>query len=177
MERLISLAGKLQLIGVALLLLIGAGPAFAQGCRGATPGGAASCYVTGTFDLRDGLGSSVHIINPTGHHLVVYAFFFDSNEHPLRCIYTGMSPNDLWEIIVTQLEMRLEAKSEFGVVKIISFDKQRRPLIGIVGNQRSLFKGQGFSETSLHPIQSSLLEEDFNKMLKPLLQRCKEVKQ
>ena len=174
---LVSRAVKLQLIGVALLLGTAAAPAFAQACRGAAPDGAASCYLTGTFDLRDGAGSSVQIINPTGHDLLAYAFFFDSNERALRCIYTGMSPNDLWEIVVNKLELKLESRSEFGVVKVVSFDKERRPQIGIVGNQRTWFKGQGVSETGLHPIQSSLLEEDFSKMLKPLLQQCKEIKQ
>ena len=105
------------------------------------------------------------------------SFFFYHDEHPLRCIYTGMSPNDLWEIIVNRLELQLDPRSAFGVVKVVSFDRERRPLIGIVGNQRASFKGQAFSETGLHPIQSKLLEEDFSHMLKPLMHQCNDVKQ
>ena len=176
--NLLSHAAKWLSIGAAFVLGTGDLPAFAQPCKGAAPDGSGSCYLTGTYELREEVVSSLQIINPTGHDLLVYAFFFDSNEHPLRCIYTDMSPNDLWEIVVNRLDPKLDPRSEFGIVKVVSFDKDRRPLIGIVGNQRTAFRGQHtFSETGLHPIQSSLLEEDYSKMLQPLIRECKGVRQ
>ena len=165
------LAGLAVLLGMTV-------PSFAQDCKGATPDGSASCYLTGTYELRNEATSWLQIINPTGHDLAVYAFFFDDNELPLECIHTRMSPNDLWEIDVNSLELKLRPERAFGVVKVVSFADPPTPMIGIVGNQRIGFrKPQGISETGLHPIQSDILREDFSKMLKPMMGKCKAMKQ
>ena len=158
-----------------LALAVVPGTASAQ-CKGAAPDGSASCYLTGTYDMREDAVTWLHIINPTGHPLSVYAMFFDDNEHPLECVYTKMSPNDLWEILVNKLE--LKSPRQFGVVKVVSFVDPPSPVIGIVGNQRIWFrKQQGVSETGLHPIQAELLREDIAKMLKPILPKCQPVQQ
>jgi hypothetical protein len=34
-------------------------------------------------------------------------------------------------------------------------------------------RNPGISETGLHPIQSAILREDFEKMLKPIIGKCK----
>jgi len=144
------------------------------GCEEALHDGSASCYLTGTYELREDAHTWLQIINPTGHDLLVYAYFFDANERPMGCLYTPMSANDLWEIPVNNLGLH----ADHGVAKIVSFAKPGEPKIGIVGNQRIWFrKQQGVSETGLHPIQSRIFTEDYNKMLKPLVDKCKDVKQ
>ena len=144
--------------------------------QGATSDGSASCYLTGTYDLRNNAITLLHIINPTGHPLLVYALFFDDDEHPLACLYTKMSPNDLWEIPVNKLG--LKPHRMFGVVKAISFRDPPFPMIGIVGNQRISFGRQrGVSETPLHPIQGRILDEDIEKVLKPIIEKCKHMQQ
>ena len=145
-----------------------------KGCEMALANGSASCYLTGTYDLREGARTWLEIINPTGHDLLVYAYFFDANERPQQCVYTPMSANDLWEISVSDLDLR----ADHGVAKIISFAKSRDPALGVVGNQRIWFrKLQGTSETGLHPIQSRLLTEDLARMIEPNFRECKKVDQ
>ncbi len=165
-------ARKSWLIRLGFLLAVASTPSFAQECKGAAPDGSASCYLTGTYEMREDATTWLQIINPTGHNLVVYAFFFDDNEHPLDCVYSKMSANDLWEITVNKLGFKPERG--FGVVKLVSFVDPPALAIGIVGNQRIWFrKQQGISETGLHPIQSTILREDFEKMLKPIIGKCK----
>ncbi|HZR01600.1 MAG TPA: vWA domain-containing protein [Burkholderiales bacterium] len=150
------------------------GEGLPKGCEEASPNVSASCYLAGTYELRDGARSWLEIINPTGHELFVNAYFFDANERPMRCLYTRMSANDLWEISVHELGLH----ADHGVAKIISFARPGEPTIGIVGNQRIWFrKRQGISETGLHPIQSQLLEEDLTKMIEPNFKECKKVEQ
>jgi hypothetical protein len=145
-----------------------------KGCEEPSPNGSASCYLTGTYELREDAHTWLEIINPTGHDLLVYAYFFDANERPMRCFYTPMSANDLWEIPVNDLGLH----ADHGVAKIVSFVKQGVPRIGVVGNQRIWFrKQQGISETGLHPIQSQLLAEDLAKMIDPNFKECKKVEQ
>ncbi len=167
---------KSWLIRLGFLLAVASMPAFAEGCKGAAPDGSASCYLTGTYELREDAMTWLQIINPTGHVLVVYAFFFDDNEHPLDCVYSKMSANDLWEIVVNKLGFKPERG--FGIAKLVSFVDPPAPMMGIVGNQRIWFrKQQGISETGLHPIQSDILREDFEKMLKPIMGKCKPMPQ
>jgi hypothetical protein len=145
-----------------------------QACEEPAPNGSASCYLTGTYELREDARTWLEIINPTGHDLLVYAYFFDANERPMRCFYTPMSANDLWEITVNDLGLR----ADHGVAKIISFVKPGVPRIGIVGNQRIWFrKQQGISETGLHPIQSKLLAEDLANRINPNFTECTKVEQ
>lgn len=160
------------LIAAGALLASFPATTLAQGCNGYTPSGSASCYLIGTYDLRGDAVTTLHIINPTGHTVPAYAFFFDDNEKPLLCVHSKLSANDLWEIIVNKLG--LQPKAGFGVVKVITFVDGPVALQGIVGNQRISFKAQsGVSETGLHPIQPELIREDYDKMLQPLLPKCK----
>jgi len=170
----IERAPKSWLIGAGVVLAAMSAPSFAKGCEEPSPDGSASCYLTGTYELRAEAQTWLEIINPTAHDLLVYAYFFDANEHPIRCLNTMMSANDLWEIPVH--ELRLHA--DHGVAKIISFARPGEPRIGIVGNQRIWFKSQrGISETGLHPIQSQLLAEDLVKMIDPNFRECEKVEQ
>ena len=144
------------------------------GCEEALHDGSASCYLTGTYELREDAHTWLEIINPTGHDLLVYAYFFDAKERPMSCLYTPMSANDLWEIAVNDLGLH----ADHGVAKIISFAKPGEPKIGIVGNQRIWFRKQrGMSETGLHPIQNQLLAEDLAKKIDPNFKECKKVEQ
>ena len=159
-------------VGVVLATI--PGRTFAMGCEIGTADGSASCYLTGTFEQREGSRTWLEIINPTGHDLLVYAYFFDANERPLRCVFTSMSANDLWEIAVD----RLDLNADHGVAKLVSFAKPREPTIGIVGNQRIWYrKRQGISETGLRPIQSRILEEDLARMIEPNFKECRKVSQ
>ena len=167
-------APRYWLIGAGVMLLAMSDPSFGRGCEEPAPDGSASCYLTGTYELREEARTWLEIINPTGHELLVYAYFFDADEHPMRCIYTRMSANDLWEITVNNLDLR----ADHGVAKIVSYAKLGEPRIGVVGNQRIWFRKQaGIGETGLHPIQSSLLAEDLDKMIDPNFKECKKVEQ
>ena len=127
-------APKACLIVVGVVLATISGPTFARGCEVGSGDGSASCYLTGTYELREGSRSWLEIINPTGHDLLVYAYFFDANERPQRCVFTPMSANDLWEIAVTDLDLH----ADHGVAKVVSFAKPREPAIGIVGKPAHL---------------------------------------
>jgi hypothetical protein len=173
-RRFVDRAPRAWFVGVGIVLATMSAPSFAKGCQEPSPDGSASCYLTGTYELRGEATTWREIINPTGHDLLVYAYFFDANEHPMRCVYTKMSANDLWEITVNELGLHADR----GVAKIVSFAGPGEPRIGIVGNQRIWFrKQQGISETSLHPIQSQLLAEDLAKMIEPNFKECKAVDQ
>ena len=172
-----AISGRLPrawLVGACFALAALATPAFARGCDEGPGDGSASCYLTGTYELRDGSRTWLEIINPTGHELLVYAYFFDANERPLRCVFTPMSANDLWELAVNELDLN----ADHGVAKVVSFAKPREPAIGIVGNQRIWFrKQQGISETGLRPIQGRILAEDLVKMIDPNFRECRRVEQ
>ena len=145
---------------------------FAQLCVGFTPNGSASCYLIGTYELREDAVTTVHIINPTGHTVPVYAFFFDDNQKPLACVHSNLSANDLWEISVNKLG--LQPKAGFGVVKVITFVNGAVAIQGIVGNQRISFgTPRAVSETGLHPVQPDLIREDYSKVLSSLVPGCK----
>ncbi|HEY0587775.1 MAG TPA: hypothetical protein VGD52_16690 [Pseudoduganella sp.] len=162
------------LLSAGIMLLAASTPSYAMGCEELPHDGSASCYLTGTYELRDRAHTWLEIINPTGHDLQVHAYFFDANERPMRCFYTRMSANDLWEIPVHKLGLH----ADHGVAKIISFGKPGEPKMGIVGNQRTWFRKQrGIGETGLHPIQGKLLEEDLRKMIEPGFRECKKVEQ
>jgi len=159
------------LIGAGAVLASLPSTTFAQLCVGFTPNGAASCYLIGTYDLREDAVTTLHIINPTGHSVPVYAFFFDDSEKPLACLRSNLSANDLWEIQVNKLGLR--PKAGFGVVKVITFFNGPVALQGIVGNQRISFGAPGVSETGLHPVQPDLIREDYSKVLSALVPGCK----
>ena len=181
-ENLFGQLSRYWLLAIGLCMAVLAGPTFGQDentCKGYTPGGSASCYLTGTYELRDGSQTWLQIINPTGHYLVVAVAFYDDNEKPLACFQSKMSPNDLWEIFVNQFELR--PARGFGVVKVISFVDPPVPGVGIVGNQRILFaRTKTTSETGLHPIQGEILREDLNRKLNPDFdgfKKCKPLRQ
>lgn len=125
--------------------------------RGHRPSsGLVTSYIIGTYDLREAQ-SFVHIINPTGKHLRALIAFFDDNEKPLRCIKEKFSPNDLAEIDVRKLDL----KAKFGVVKVVALNAAEDvPEVGLVGNQRIVFKS-GVTETGLHPVPDDILRGDW----------------
>jgi cell wall-associated protease len=116
-------------------------------------------YLIGTWDLREAR-TLLHILNPTGHSLLLWVAFFDDNEKPLRCVREKLSPNDLLELDVAKALGKVAAR--FGVVKVVSFDPtEERPEVGIAGNQRILFlKPPGATETGLHPVPYDVLQGD-----------------
>lgn len=129
-------------------------------------GGVLGPYLVGTFDLRNGGKTTLHIVNPTAKNLKIIAAFFDDNEKPLACYRDRLSPNDLVEIDVRQ---HVQEK-QFGVVKVVSFNEQQdEPEVGVVGYQRQfyarhfLFFAQGpeVTETILHSIPNEILFDDF----------------
>ena len=137
-------------------------------------GGSASCYLTGTYELRESARTWLQIVNPTAHPMWVTALFFDDNEKPLMCVQQEMSPNDLWEISVHE-NKQLE-KPGFGVVKVVSH--WDGPVVGVIGNQRIAFSklhGPGVSETGLHPIQPAIFQADYEKFILPYMDKfgCK----
>lgn len=182
-ENLVRQFSTSGLLGIGLCMALLSNPTLGQDdektCRGYTPGGSASCYLTGTYELRDGSQTWLHIINPTGHYLVVAVAFFDDDEKPLMCFQSKMSPNDLWAIPVH--EFKPNPARGFGVAKVISFMDPPVPGVGIVGNQRILFaRTRTISETGLHPIQGAILQEDLDKILIPAFngfKNCKALKQ
>ena len=143
--------------------------ASAQFCRDDDAvGGSASCYLTGTYELRGGARTWLQIVNPTAHPMWVTALFFDDNEKPLVCVQQEMSPNDLWEIPVH--ENKRLSKPGFGVVKVVS--DRDGPVVGVIGNQRIAFgklHGPGISETGLHPIQPAIFKADYEKFILPYM--------
>ena len=126
-------------------------------------GGVLSPYLTGTFDLRDGGKTVLHIINPTAKYLRVMVAFFDDKEKPLKCIHEKLTPNDLLEIDVRKYD--LEAR--IGVVKVVSLHTEKDiPETGIVGYQRHFFKDMGVTEAVLHPVPSEILVDDLKHIWK-----------
>jgi hypothetical protein len=121
------------------------------------PDGVLSPYLTGTFDLRDGGKTILHIINPTAKYLRIMVAFFDDNERPVTCVRDSLSPNDLLEIDVRKYMQEIE----FGIVKVISLNEQEDvPEVGLVGYQRHFFAKAGATESVLQPISEDILQED-----------------
>jgi hypothetical protein len=85
-RRFFNRPAKLWLIGAGVVLAAMCAPSFAKGCEEPSRDDSASCYLTGTYELREGALTWLEIINPTGHDLLVYAYFFDANERPMRCL-------------------------------------------------------------------------------------------
>jgi len=136
-------------------------------------GGVLSPYLVGTFDLREGANTILHIVNPTAKTLRIIVAFFDDNEKPLACYRDRLTPNDLVEINVRQHV----PENQFGVVKVVSFHQQEDlPEVGIVGYQKNLYprrflffsKGPEITETVLHSIPNEILSDD----LKYIRQIC-----
>jgi hypothetical protein len=132
----------------------------------ATWSGGASPYLIGVWDHRGGQTTFLHIINPTGQFLNVLVVFFDDQERPLLCRQTNLTPNDVLEV---DTRRTLGANGPpWGVVKIVALDREHRPVIGLVGNQR--LSGANtraiVSETSLHNIQPEVLNGDWEMILK-----------
>ncbi len=126
-----------------------------EGGRGQA--GIVTSFIIGTYDLRDGAESFLHIINPTGRNLRVVIAFFDDKERPVGCRKDKLSPNDLLEVDVG----RQNLGAKFGVVKVVALNTEKDvPEVGVVGNQRMLLQ-RGISETSLHPVSEDILEEDW----------------
>lgn len=115
-------------------------------------------YLIGTYDLRNNLQTLLHLFNPTGKDLRLWVAFFDDKEKPLRCIKERLTPNDLVEIDVRQQKLG----ASFGVVKVVALNRERDvPEIGVVGNQRLLFRA-GVSETALHQVPEDILKGDMH---------------
>lgn len=129
-------------------------------------GGVLSPYLIGTYDLRSGGKTVLHILNPTAKYLRVMIAVFDDNEKPLSCIKDKLSPNDLLEVDLKKYDL----KALFGVVKVVSMnEKEDVPEIGLVGYQRHFFPRLGVTETILHPIPGEILADD----LKYIWKACK----
>jgi len=129
-----------------------------------------SAYLVGSYERRFGVRTSFQIINPTQNDLNVVAAFFDDQENYQTCVKKKLSPNEIWEILVS-LHVR-ELKPQFGVVKIISY-KDSLPQEGIVGFQRQFLitprtTEVAFSETTLPAVPTALAEAELAKVL----ERC-----
>lgn len=135
--------------------------------------GAVTPYLVGTFDLRDGGRTRLHILNPTARNLRVWVAFFDDKEKPLTCVRKKLTGNDLLEIDAFE-HIR---QPILGLVKVVALhEKESVPQLGIVGNQRQIFTTQGFffkkqkmTETGLHPVPEAILLEDL-KNIRPICQ-------
>ena len=121
------------------------------------PSGPVTPVLVGTYDLRNGARTLIHLVNPTAKDLRVWVAFFDDNEKLLKCVRNKLSPDDLLEIDVGK-----EAPgAPLGVVKVLAFDARKDvPAIGLVGNQRIVFPKLGVTETSLHPVPLELFGGD-----------------
>src|SRR5690349_14121575 len=64
-------APKSWLITAGVVLASMSTPSFAKGCEEPSPDVSASCYLTGTYELRADAQTWLEIINPTGHELLV----------------------------------------------------------------------------------------------------------
>lgn len=124
-------------------------------------------YLVGTYEKRFGIGTVLHIINPTTQELDVVMAFFDDKENFQTCRKDKLTPNDLWEIIVP---VNVIVTPEFGVVKILSY-QDNKPAEGIVGYQMKILlepnlRGpKTFSETVLASVPISFAEVELPRIL------------
>lgn len=118
----------------------------------AQEGGAFSSYLVGTYDLREGYGTKIQIVNPTAYSIEVLIAFFDDNEKPLRCLKEKLSHNDLVELDVRTLKL----SAQLGVIKIASL-KDGRPNPGMVGFQRQYYRGVLSTESNLASVPGTIL--------------------
>ena len=139
--------------------------------------GAFGAYLVGTYETgRFGVGTILHIINPTTESLEVIVAFFDDDENFETCKkFHGndqLTPNEMKEIIVPLQVQGLKPKNGFGVVKIISHRGGKEAIPGIVGFQRQVlpnpdWKGlQCFSETNLAAIPIEIAHEELEKIIR-----------
>ncbi len=125
----------------------------------------------GSFERRFGVGSSFQIINPTTENLDVLAAFFDDQEIFQTCQKNRLTPNDMWEIVVS-VHVR-ELKPQFGVVKIISY-KDKTPKDGIVGYQRHVLVTPKVTEVAFSETVPAAVPTGFaGPELAKLLEICK----
>ena len=86
--------------------------------------GAFGAYLIGTYEAgRLGVGTILHIINPTTQPLEVIVAFFDDDENLETCKkFHGndqLTPNEMKEIFIPLQVPGLKPKNGFGVMKII----------------------------------------------------------
>lgn len=130
-----------------------------------------SAYLVGTWERRFGVRTTLQIVNPTLDDLEVVVAFLDDNENFVHCIRSeeALSPNDMWEIIVPDLNPL------FGVVKIISYKKEgeedkEEAQPGIVGFQRHILAVPrpaeiAFSEAPLAAIPMQYAQPELERIL------------
>ena len=146
-------------IVISLVLLLG----LQQGASAQEMPAGASAYLVGVFDLRGDRRTLLDIVNPTGTTLFISVAFFDPDEKPMHCERFKLTANDLEEIDVRGVLLgAANMGALLGVVKVVAFadEKQERPQIGVVGNQRLELGRQPLTETGLHPIQMQFLDAE-----------------
>lgn len=128
-------------------------------------GGVLGPYLIGTWDLRH-QRTVIQIVNPTGQPLAILTAFFDADERPLACVRERLSANDLLEV-----DVRRHVRDRVGVVKVVALDDAGRPVSGVVGNQRQLWRSffsreRVRAETALHVIPAEILAGDMEMIRK-----------
>jgi Mg-chelatase subunit ChlD len=122
---------------------------------------AVASYLIGSYDLREGQ-TRIHVMNPTAEDLTILVALFTVDGKPQRCVDRELPPNGLFELQVKELDPQVL----LGVVKVVSLDPRgRTPKLGIVGNQRIRYEGGAVSETGLHPVSETILEDDLKRIL------------
>src|SRR3954454_3224901 len=139
-----------------------------EGALAQEPSGASS-YLIGTYDLRIGRTTMLHIVNPTTAALRLFVAFFDNIGKFVYCYPDKLSADDLVEIDVQQVLRRADVSAFLGVVKVVSLadNPANVPQVGVVGNQQLNLEGQPVPETGLPPIQTGFWEEGELQIIKP----------
>jgi hypothetical protein len=113
----------------------------------------AGAHLVGTFDIRGNRGTLLHVVNPTGADLRLFAAFFDESGTSLRCHSDTLPAGGLAEIDVRKVGV----KAQLGVVKVVALaDGETSPRAGLVGSSRMIVGGQPLTEMGLHPVQAGL---------------------
>lgn len=147
--------------------------------------GAFSAYLIGTYETgRFGVGTVIHIVNPTDRPLEVIAAFFDDNGNIQACKKFHedddlLKSNGMKEIIVPLQVQGLKPKNGFGVVKIISHRGGQEAIRGIVGFQRQVLPNPDwkslhcFSEANLGAVPMKVDDVEIaNEELKDIISKC-----
>lgn len=138
--------------------------------------GAFSAYLIGTYEIvRFGVGTVIHIVNPTNQSLEVIAAFFDDDGNIQACKkFHGenqLKSNGMKEIIVPLQVQGLNPKNGFGVVKIISHRGGQEAIRGIVGFQRQVLPNPDwkslhcFSEANLAAVPEEFANEELGQII------------
>lgn len=96
-------------------------------------GGTLSPYLIGTWEVANGLETTIHLENPTSRLLPYKIVFFDSGGNPLACARRRVPHNGLDVVQCSQY-----VQPGVGVVKIIIYDGDKWETVqsGLVGYQK-----------------------------------------